>query len=360
MDRHDLSPAVTAENVAELHHEDLKIQHLYNCRGLTYWYDEKKGTAFCLVEAPDVKSIQEMHAKAHGDVPNQIIEVEANIVESFLGRIEDPEKSQNTELNIINDPAFRTIMVITEEPFSFLETKTNDPHHYSKGLLKIANQYKGRLVKQRSGYFLLSFVSVTDAVHCALEIQKLFLNARNNKRKSPGGIHIGISAGVPVSANKGFFEDIIQMAEHLSAIVQGQIAISAEVKDLYESENLNISINKKQIRSLSLTDEAFLNLLMNFIDQEWSNPALNADSFSKQLGYSKSQLYRKMIFITGQSPNTFIRHYRLRRALPLLTKSTENISGIAYETGFNSPAYFSKCFQQMYGMLPSEYLKSHC
>lgn len=46
MDRHDLSPAVTAENVAELHHKDLKIQHLYNCRGLTYWFDQKKAPPF--------------------------------------------------------------------------------------------------------------------------------------------------------------------------------------------------------------------------------------------------------------------------------------------------------------------------
>ena len=357
MDRHDLSPAVTAENVAELHHKDLKIQHLYNCRGLTYWFDQKKGTAFCLVEAPDIKSLQKMHAKAHGDVPNQIIEVEAAIVESFLGRIEDPEKAQNTELISIHDPAFRTIMVITENTFSFPDIKNDPDNDYSKKVLKITNQYKGRLVKQRAGYFLLSFVSVTEAVHCALEIQKLFPNTRINKRKSPGGIHIGISAGVPVENNKGFFEDIIQMAEHLSSIVEGQIAISWEVKDLYESDNLNRSLKKEQIRSLSLKDETFLNLLMNFINQEWSNPTLDADTFSKHLGYSKSQLYRKMIFITGQSPNTFIKHYRLRCALPLLTKSKENISGIAYETGFNSPAYFSKCFLQRYGMLPSTFIR---
>ena len=53
-----------------------------------------------------------MHNQAHGQVPHSIIEVDASIVESFLGRLEDPEKTQNTELNIINDPAFRTIMVI--------------------------------------------------------------------------------------------------------------------------------------------------------------------------------------------------------------------------------------------------------
>ena len=118
MDRHDVSETVTAENVAQLHQQDLKIQHKFNCRGLTYWFDEKRKTAFCLIEAPNKKAIKEMHSQAHGEVPNMIIEVDSNIVESFLGRIEDPEKSQNTDLNIINDPAFRTIMVIGLEIFS--------------------------------------------------------------------------------------------------------------------------------------------------------------------------------------------------------------------------------------------------
>ncbi|MEJ2053663.1 MAG: DUF4242 domain-containing protein, partial [Calditrichaceae bacterium] len=124
MDRHDVSEAVTAENVAQLHREDLKIQHKYGCRSLTYWFDDTRKTAFCLVEAPDKNAIIEMHKHAHGEVPHQIIEVDAAIVESFLGRIEDPEKAQNTNLNIINDPAFRTLMVMTITHHSF---KNSDP-----------------------------------------------------------------------------------------------------------------------------------------------------------------------------------------------------------------------------------------
>ncbi|HEY4935502.1 MAG TPA: DUF4242 domain-containing protein, partial [Puia sp.] len=113
MDRHDLSETVTAEKIAELHQEDLKIQRQFDCRGLTYWFDGKRKTAFCLIEAPDAKAIREMHDRAHGQVPHSIIEVESSIVESFLGRIEDPKRAQNTGLNIINDPAFRIIMVIS-------------------------------------------------------------------------------------------------------------------------------------------------------------------------------------------------------------------------------------------------------
>ena len=113
MDFHDLPDGVTAAHVAEMHQADLKIEHKYNCRGLTYWCDERRQTAFYLIEEPNEQAIVDLHQKAHGAVPQRIIEVNDTIVESFLGRIEDPEKSQNTKLNIINDPAFRTLMVVT-------------------------------------------------------------------------------------------------------------------------------------------------------------------------------------------------------------------------------------------------------
>jgi AraC-like DNA-binding protein len=86
----------------------------------------------------------------------------------------------------------------------------------------------------------------------------------------------------------------------------------------------------------------------------WSDTNLKVDDFNKPLGYSKSQLYRKMTTLTGQSPNTFIKEYRLKEALKLLNKKAGNISEIAFETGFSSPSYFSRCFQKRYGHFPSE------
>jgi hypothetical protein len=46
MDRHDVSEEVTAVHVAKLHQEDLKIEHKFNCKGLTYWFDEKRKWLF--------------------------------------------------------------------------------------------------------------------------------------------------------------------------------------------------------------------------------------------------------------------------------------------------------------------------
>ena len=360
MDRHDVSETVTAENVAQLHQEDLKIQEKFGCRGLTYWFDEKRKTAFCLIEAPDAKAIQKMHNEAHGQVPHRVIEVDASIVESFLGRIEDPEKAQNTLLNIINDPAFRTIMVIALKRSSLLQNNAAQfklsLHNYSNAVLNLVNVYDGQPVKLSEAHFLVSFKSVSNAVHAALDIQSLLKEFVNNINNDKIRLKIGLSAGVPVTEKKLIFEDTVKLAERMCTIIKGKIIVSSEVKELYNSENSDALCEGENIFSLTQTDEKFLTLLMDYTESAWSNTNLKVDDFSKPMGCGKSQLYRKMILLTGKSPNTFIKHYRLNEAITLLNKNICNVSEIAYLTGFSSPSYFSKCFQKRYGDLPSNYL----
>jgi AraC-like DNA-binding protein len=346
MDRHDVPESVTAEDVAQLHQEDLKIQHHFGCRGLTYWFDDKRKTAFCLIEAPTAAAIVKLHNEAHGQVPHRVIEVDPSIVESFLGRLEDPERARDTGLNIINDPAFRTIMVIGIQlvaPPPFKSSQGN----FNEAVLQTLHAFEGNPVKQSDFQILVSFKSVSKAVHAAFDLQSRFR----------GLLKIGLSAGVPVTGKELFFEDTIKSAERMCEIVKGEIILSAEVKALYKSENANTFREGETVITLTPADERFLALLMDYVDSAWSDTNLKVDDFSKPAGCSKSQLYRKMMVLTGQSPNAFIKEYRLKEALKLLNSNAGNISEIAFETGFSSPSYFSKCFQKRYGHLPSEYLQ---
>ena len=360
MDRHDVSESVTAENVAQLHQEDLKIQDQFDCRGLTYWFDSKRKTAFCLIEAPNAQAIQKMHNRAHGQVPHRVIEVDSSIVESFLGRIEDPDKSQNTALNIINDPAFRTIMVITFKRLSLLLNDSvsfkSSVNKYTNAVLNLLKIYEGQPVKQSETYFLISFKSVSNAVNAALDIQSLLKEFSNDVTNDKIIVKIGLSAGVPVTEKKLIFEDTIKLAERMCVIIKGKIIASSEIKEIYNNENLNPLIQAENMFFLTQTDEKFLTLLMDYTESNWSNTNLKVDDFSKPVGYSKSQLYRKIILLTGKSLNTFIKDYRLNEAFALLNKNSGNVSEIAYLAGFSSPSYFSKCFQKKYGHLPSDYL----
>ena len=358
MDFHDLPDGVTAAHVAEMHQADLKIEHKYNCRGLTYWCDEKRQTAFCLIEAPNQQAIIDLHEKAHGGVPQKIIEVNDIIVESFLGRIEDPEKSQNTKLNIINDPAFRTLMVVKIKTIKLRKDgyKTLDAAQrgYNKSITNIISKQNGRIVKHKGNTYLMSFESVSNAVNSALEIKNIY-----NPIITPDlQFQIGISAGVPVSSKEQIFEETIDKSKGLSFISNGKINITQEVKDLYESENRNIGFNtSNHFNVLTSQEENFTLKLLEYTNNVWSDSSINVSDFHKNLGYSKSKLYRTMMSTIGLSPNNFLKSFRLHKALELLNSKSANISEVAYNTGFSSPTYFSKCFQSVYGILPSTYLK---
>lgn len=354
MDIHEMPEGVNAKHVAEMHQADLKIEHKYNCRGLTYWCDEKRHTAFCLFEAPDKESILKLHSGAHGDVPLRIIEVNDTIVESFLGRIEDPEKSQNSDLNIINDPAFRIIMVLKIEKTSFEKPAGKVLKSLHDEFDVIANRFEGSIVQHKKAELLMSYVSTKNALDAALEMNKIFRKKSDTSLK----LNIGLSAGLPVTKNEGLFEETIKVAARLCDIADDGIVITSEVKDLYESENLNIPINTKFIRAINASDQKFLMRLGDFIEKKWSDSTLHVDDFCTNLGYSQSQLYRKMSSVVHKSTNGFVKDFRLAKAMKSMNKKDKNISEIAFESGFNSIAYFSKCFKNKYKILPSAYLKN--
>ena len=360
MDRHDVSEGVTAEIVAQIHQEDLKIQHKYGCRGLTYWFDDARKTAFCLVEAPNKNAIIEMHKNAHGEVPHQVIEVDTTIVESFLGRIEDPEKSLNTELNIINDPAFRTLMVVSIQHYSFLDfnpfSRNAEVQLLYNQMIAILKSFDGSIVKQNEDGFLVSFRAVTHAVLCALKIQKIFKVFKTRYQINFTELSIGLHAGVPVTEKKSIFEDTIKSAERMAFISIAEIVVSTEVQQLYESENLGQILNRKLVYIPSPEENKFINCFMEFIEKEWQNTELKVSDFEENIGISKSKLYREMIRLTGKSPNIFLLNYRLRKSLHLLQKQKGNISDVAYCSGFNSPSYYAKCFRKKYGIMPSALL----
>jgi len=363
MDRHDLPSEITPESLAELHQKDLKIEQKYGCHGFTYWLDLDKKYAFCLIEAPNKEAVLNMHNESHGDLPTTIIEVEPSIVGSFLGRISDPEKAKNTELNIINDPAFRIIMVIeTGNHLNRIEGNQFNvfTQKFHNSVTKTIKHFEGSVVKQDNTSYLVSFKSVSSAILCSLKIHSNIKYITPKFETAFRNLKIGLASGIPVTKNnENIFEESVTLAIRMCEIIKGQIVITNELKALYESENQNAYIDKHLIRVLKPNEKLFLTKLMDFLEKAWQDATLNIEKFSSTLGYSKSQLNRKLKSLTGKSPNAFIMDYRLNNALKLLHDQKGNISEIAFETGFNSLAYFSKCFKNKFKILPSKYLQQH-
>ena len=49
-----------------------------------------------------------------------------------------------------------------------------------------------------------------------------------------------------------------------------------------------------------------------------------------------------------------LRKARLAKAKRLLESRSKSVSEVAYEVGFSTPSYFSKCFKEEFGLLPGE------
>ena len=107
---------------------------------------------------------------------------------------------------------------------------------------------------------------------------------------------------------------------------------------------------------LTTMDQNFLRKAVEYIMDNISDPDINVELLGEKMAFSRRQLQRKIMSITGNSPNKFIRSIRLNRAAELILNKTGNVTEIAYEVGFNNLSWFAKSFKEQFGVLPSEYL----
>lgn len=121
------------------------------------------------------------------------------------------------------------------------------------------------------------------------------------------------------------------------------------------SRNINVDPPTDNVVS---HDEAFIQKVVGFIEKNIKSKNLTVEFLAEQCCMSRATFYRKMESLMGSAPSTFIRKYKLKKAAKLLQSGNYYISEVAYQTGFSTPKYFTKCFQKEYGSSPSEYVKS--
>ena len=110
----------------------------------------------------------------------------------------------------------------------------------------------------------------------------------------------------------------------------------------------------QEAMQLSRKDEAFIERLNQIIDEHLSDPDLTVENLGSMLQLSRTQIFRRVKAITGLGPLEYIRERRLIRADELLQTTDKTIQQVALEFCFNSPGYFSKCYKDYFGHLPSE------
>jgi signal transduction histidine kinase/DNA-binding response OmpR family regulator len=171
----------------------------------------------------------------------------------------------------------------------------------------------------------------------------IILTAKAGVENRITGLETGADAYVP----KPF------SSEELHARVKNLIENRIKLKEKY-SRTLLV---KPQVASEPSMEEKFLLRVKGVVDKHLDDEHFSVEELSKEVGMSRAQLHRKLIALTGVSASRFVRNYRLEHAYQLLQNKVGTVSEIAYRVGYSSPAYFTKCFTEDYGISPSQVKK---
>jgi len=360
MDFHKFE-SVTIEAVKTAHIADIGIQDKYGVKYHQFWVNEEEGSVFCLVEAPDKDTCELVHQLAHGNVACALTEVEAGLYEKLMGKEHQIDHGHVKHADGTVDPGYRNIIVASvygitnatsSKDFSCLLT----PLWAREIIVKTISSFKGRELEWGTDDSLTGiFNDATHALQCSLQIQHQLLQ---NRQQPEIIFKLGISASQPVTNEGDFFNKAIRLAHYLNLSARNnQILISSLVNKLCKEPQL--LSNTACLKSLSIKDEEFITNIIRIAEANIADQQFDLNRLSNEICVSRPQLYRKVMSVTGRSPHDFIHDLRMNKALFLLKENKAGIAEIAYETGFSSPSYFTRCFSQKFGCTPSALSKTN-
>jgi signal transduction histidine kinase/DNA-binding response OmpR family regulator/ligand-binding sensor domain-containing protein len=151
-------------------------------------------------------------------------------------------------------------------------------------------------------------------------------------------------------------DDYVPKPFHMAELKARIANLIESRRKLRERFGREVTLEPKDI-VITPMDEQFLNRAIEVIEKHMNDENFDVPEFRSAMNMSRSTLFRKLFALTNQSPTEFIRTIRLKRAASLLKQHFGNVSEVAMEVGFSNPSYFTKCFRDMYGVSPVDYMK---
>lgn len=121
-----------------------------------------------------------------------------------------------------------------------------------------------------------------------------------------------------------------------------------------KKEDKTATTENTALSSEGTRENAFISRFKKVVEERMTDSELSVETIGSELGLSRVQLYRKVKALTGSSPVDLLRKARLNKAQQLLQTTDLSVSEIAYQVGFTSPSYFTKCYKDEYGKVPGE------
>ena len=174
-------------------------------------------------------------------------------------------------------------------------------------------------------------------------IPVILLSALSSSENISTGFDIGADAYIPKP-----FDDNVLLSRIRNILKKRKEIQQNFTKKLIKEESIN----------LGSMDNYFLTKINSIIEKNIKNQNFTIDILSSEMGFSRSQLYRKLKQISNQSPTEYINIIRIKKATELIDLQKYTLDEVAFMTGFNSHSYFTKCFKRIYGKNPKEYMKN--
>jgi signal transduction histidine kinase/DNA-binding response OmpR family regulator/ligand-binding sensor domain-containing protein len=108
----------------------------------------------------------------------------------------------------------------------------------------------------------------------------------------------------------------------------------------------------------SVQDQLLAKIFRVF-DQHIDNSEFSMGQLAGELNVSRAQLFRKVAAITDHSPHALLQNIRLKKAAGLFRSGHNHVAQVMHMVGFNSQSHFGKCFSDLYGKTPSQFIKQH-
>jgi len=273
---------------------------------------------------------------------NEIVEVD-NMVTEATQIISDTEKDANVILIVDDETQIRNFVVSLFKNEYKVISATN-----GKEGLTIAQNSIPDLIISDVMMPVMNGIDMTKQLRNddkTRHIPVFLLTAKVGEQNELKGIDCGASDYI----EKPFNHKILK-AKVSNALEQRKM-LQEHYSNQFYLKPLNITVTNN--------DTTFIEKVYKILDERLTEPDFNTEAFGKDVGMSRMQLYRKLKAIVGQTPSEFIRTQRLKLAEIHLQKGAANISEIGYLVGFNDPSYFIKCFRELFGCTPKDYLEKH-
>jgi len=173
-------------------------------------------------------------------------------------------------------------------------------------------------------------------------IPVIMLTAKADLKSKLAGLKLGADEYLPKPFNK----------EELILKIKNLIQQRNSIQEYYSK--FPIHYFKKELPENS---DDFMNRIHGFLKKYITEEEFEISYLCKQMGMSRTQLYRKFKALTNTSIYKYLKRLKLNYAHHLLLNGSFNVSEVTFEVGFKNPAHFSNSFYEEFGIRPSELIK---